>query len=211
MSTVALVVVGAVAVVGITWRLASRRRNLPCPSWLRWLVEIDNPFTRTNRAAVIVENLAVSPGMTVLDAGCGPGRLTIPLARSVGPSGRVVAMDIQQGMLARAEARAGAAGLANVEFLAAGLGAGKLPGNGFDRAVLVTVLGEIPDRGAALAELFSALKPGGLLAVVEGIYDPHFQTRATVIHLAAAAGFREVAFFGHRFAYCVHFEKPHGG
>ena len=90
--TVVLVGVAVLALVGLIWRLASRRQSLPCPVWLRWLVEIDNPFTKTNRAAFIVETLSLSPGMTVLDAGCGPGRLTVPLARSVGTNGHVVAL-----------------------------------------------------------------------------------------------------------------------
>jgi len=205
-----LVIVVAIAIGTILWRLASRRQSVPCPVWLRWLVELDNPFTKTNRAAYIVETLALSRGMKVLDAGCGPGRLTVPLARSVGPTGRVVALDIQPGMLARARTRTETAGLANVEFVAAALGGGSLPDNDFDRAVLVTVLGEIPDRAVALAELFDALKSGGFLAIVEVIFDPHFQPRRTVTDLAVSAGFRERAFFGHRWAYVMHFEKPNG-
>ena len=171
------------AVVATVWRLASRRQSLPCPVWLRWLVELDNPFTKTNRAAFIVETLALSPGMTVLDAGCGPGRLTVPLAREVGPAGRVVALDIQPGMLARAKTKTEAADHTNVEFVAAALGDGKLPTNHFDRVVLVTVLGEIPSGAAALAELFSALKPGGFLAIVEVIFDPHFQSRVSGVRV----------------------------
>lgn len=198
----------ALLIAAFVWRLASRRRSIPCPVWLRWLVELDNPFTKTNRAAFIVETIALSSGMTVLDAGCGPGRLTAPLARSVGPSGRVVALDIQPGMLARAKAKTEAAGYTNVEFLAAALGDGMLPAGRFDRAVLVTVLGEIPDRATALAELFRTLKPGGILAVVEVIFDPHFQSRAAVTNLALSAGFRERAFFGRSLAYVIHFEKP---
>ena len=54
----------------------------------------------------------------------------------------------------------------------------------FDRAVLVTVLGEIPGREAALREIFEALRPGGILLVEETIRDPHFQTRSTVTRLA---------------------------
>lgn len=211
--TVSIIVflsVVAVVLIATTWRLASRHRTLPCPVWLRWLVELDNPFTKTNRAAFIIETLALSPGMTVLDAGCGPGRLTVPLARRVGAAGRVVALDIQAGMLARAKAKVEAAGLTNVEFVAGALGEGKLPANHFDRAVLVTVLGEIPDRATALNELFSSIKPGGFLAVVEVIFDPHFQSRGTVTNLAVVAGFRERAFFGHRLAYVIHFEKPNG-
>lgn len=207
---IALTAVIAIVLVAGIWRLASNRQSLPCPVWLRWMVELDNPFTKTNRAAFIVESLVLSEGMTVLDAGCGPGRLALPLAKGVGPTGKVLAVDIQQGMLDRASKKIEAAGLSNVKYLAAGLGDGKIPDGEFDRAVLVTVLGEIPNREAAFKELFTALKPGGILAVVEVIFDPHFQTRKSVTDLALATGFREKEFFGHKLAYVLHFQKPSG-
>jgi predicted methyltransferase len=59
-----------------------------------------------------------------------------------------------------------------------------------------------------LQEIFAALKPGGVLSVTEVIFDPHFQSRGTVAKLAGAVGLRERAFFGNRFAYTLHFEKP---
>ena len=195
---------------GMVWRLASRRRSLPCPVWLRWFVELDNPFTKTNRASVIIEHLDLAPGMMVLDAGCGPGRLTVPLAERVHP-GEVMAVDIQEGMLARAGEKARQANVSNVRFVRAALGEGKLPRDSFDRAVMVTVLGEIPDQRAALEEVFVALKPGGILSVTEVIFDPHFQGRGKVTQLAKVAGFREQAFFGNRIAFTLHLEKPSAG
>lgn len=204
---IALGSAGLAVLVFVTWRLASRRRSLPCPVWLRWLVELDNPFARTNRAAFIVEHLGLQPGMAVLDVGCGPGRLTIPVAQQVGEQGEVVAIDIQSGMISRAQQKAKDANVTNVQFLHAGVGEGRLGQEQFDRALLVTVLGEIPDREAALREIFEALKPEGVLSVTETMFDPHYQSRRSVIRLAEAVGFRERAFFGNRLAYTLHFEK----
>jgi FkbM family methyltransferase len=203
--------VGLIILVAVTWRLASRRHSLPCPVWLRWLVELDNPFTQINRAAVIVQHLDLQPGMAVLDVGCGPGRLAIPVAQQVGQQGEVVAMDIQPGMLCRAQEKAQAANLTNLRFLHAGVGEGELERNQFDRALLVTVLGEIPDREAALKEIFDAIKTGGILSVTEIILDPHFQSRSTVARLAGAVGFREKAFYGNRIAFTLNLEKPCDG
>jgi len=203
--------VGLIILVAVVWRFASRRHTLPCPVWLRWLVELDNPFTETNRSDVIVQHLDLQPGMTVLDIGCGPGRLTIPVAKQVGQQGEVVAIDIQPGMLRRAQEKAQAANLTNIRFLQVGAGEGKLEHSQTDRALLVTVLGEVPDREAALKEIFDALKPGGILSVTEIIFDPHFQSRDTVLRLAGAVGFREKMFFGNRTAFTLNLEKPHGG
>lgn len=194
-------------VLGFCWRLASRRRSLPCPSWLGWMVELDNPFTRTNRAATIIGLLAVRPGMCVLDAGCGPGRLALPLARAVGPGGAVTALDVQEAMLDKVRGKAEAEGISWVRCARVALGESALEAESFDRALLVTVLGEIPAAAEAMREMYAALKPGGLLSVTELIFDPHFQSRQTVRRLACAAGFHESAFFGNRLAYTMHFVK----
>ena len=148
--------------------------------------------------------------MIVVDVGCGPGRLTIPIAAQIGPQGEVVALDIQPGMLRRVQEKTQAAHLTNIRFLQAGAGEGQLGRSQYDRAVLATVLGEIPDRAAALKEIFEALKPGGILSVTEVIFDPHFQSRDTVLRWASAIGFREKNFFGKRLAFTLHLEKPDG-
>jgi ubiquinone/menaquinone biosynthesis C-methylase UbiE len=160
---------------------------------------------------VIIQHLNLQRGMTVLDIGCGPGRLTIPVAEQVGPQGAVVAIDLQTGMLRRAQERAQAADLSNIRFVQARVGEGKLEAGLADRALLVSVLGEIPDREAALREVFAALKPGGMLSVTETIFDPHFQRRDMVLRLADAVGFREKAFFGNRMAFTLNLERPYGG
>ena len=193
-----------VIVVSFIWRFASRRYKLPCPSWLGWLLE--NPFSEAARTAVA--RLELQPGMVVLDAGCGPGRLTIPIARALGAKGKVVGMDLQPEMLRRAKERAKAAGLKNIEFRQAGVGEGHLEKSRYDRALLVTVLGEIPNREAALKEIFAALKQGGFLSITEIMMDPHYQSRGTILRLAEALGFHEKQFFGNRFSFTINLERP---
>ncbi|HEX7557387.1 MAG TPA: methyltransferase domain-containing protein, partial [Leptolinea sp.] len=181
----------------------------PCPPWLGWLLE--NPLTRGMHADLLVKRAGLKPGMRVLDAGCGPGRVTIPAALAVGSEGEIIALDMQPAMLDAARKRAKAAGLTNIRFMLSGLGENMLSENHFDRVFLVTVLGEIPNRIAALKEIASALKPGGVLSITEIIPDPHYQPRHTVRQLAFAAGLMEVDFFGNAMVYTLNFRKPFRG
>jgi len=203
-----LLLLVAFGVVFIAWRYISERVKLPCPPWLAFLVELDNPLFRNNRAATIIAGLDVKPGMRVLDVGCGPGRLTIPLAREVGPDGQVVAVDLEPRMLNRVKAKAENARLRNVELHQARLGMNQLDLGAFDRAVMVTVLGEVPNKDAALCELWAAIKPGGVLAISEVIADPHFQSRDFVGQLAQRMGFREKSRVGGKLAYTLYLERP---
>jgi O-methyltransferase involved in polyketide biosynthesis/precorrin-6B methylase 2 len=200
---------GAAVAISLYWRFAARRHTLPCPSWLSWMLE--NPFMNSVAGAdAILERLGVRPGMNVLDIGCGPGRLTVPAARRVGTTGTVVALDIQSAMLQRLQQKVEASRLTNIRLVQGGAGEGKVGRNAFDRALLVTVLGEIPDRKAALTEIFEALRTGGILSVTEVLPDPHYQRLGTVRHIASEVGFEEQEYFGGFPAYTVHLRKPNG-
>jgi len=201
-------VIAVFLIVFFGWRLASNRRSLPCPAWLSWMV--DNPLSRA-RTRRTLEQLELSPGMHVLDAGCGPGRLTVPIAQAVGPEGTVFAIDIQPDMLSRAQAKARGASVSNVKFLLGSLGAGQLPHAAFDRACLVTVLGEIPDKNAALKEIYSSLKPGGFLLINEVVGDPHYQSLKKVRELAHQVGLRPATQHGNWMAYSIRLDRPDGG
>jgi ubiquinone/menaquinone biosynthesis C-methylase UbiE len=197
-----------IILIAAIWRLSSRRLFTPCPVWLAWLLELDNPFLKNNRASEIIRHMDLRSGMQVLDFGCGPGRLTIPVARQIGPQGSVTAFDLQPEMLERVRAKATQGKLENIVYVQGAAGDGKLGTDKYDRAILVTVLGEIPDKKKAMQEIFDSLKPGGLLTITEVIADPHFQTRKKVSALASASGFRERAFFGNWIAYTLNLEKP---
>lgn len=196
-------------IIWLCWRNASGRQSIPCPVWMKFLLDPQLSGRVSRRTQNTIDVLDVRPGMNILDAGCGPGRLTIPLAEITGPDGKVTAFDIQEGMLDEVKKRAKKKNLVNIRYIQCGLGEGRLEADCYDRAVLITVLGEIPDMKAALKEIYVALKPGGILLVEETIRDPHFQARSKVTELAGAFGFMEKDFFGNRFSYILTLKKTH--
>lgn len=194
---------------GALWRSSSRRQAIPCPSWLVPLLE--NPYMEWQAGSrLLLDRACVEPGMWVLDIGAGPGRLSLPAAERVGPEGRVVALDLQPGMIRRLQQRIDERGVTNVEPVLGGAGDGKVQRGVFDRAFLVTVLGEIVDQASALREIHEALKPGGILSITEVLPDPHYQTRATVRRLAQAAGFRPGESFATWLAFTLNCTKDGG-
>jgi len=168
-------------------------------AWLL-LIKAGNRLTR--------RQLALRPGMSVVDVGCGSGRFTIPMAQQVSSTGEVLGIDIQAGKVQRAKQRAQEASIKNARFERAGAGEGRLDEERFDRALLYAVLGEMTDRQVALAEIFQALKPGGILTVTEGFIDPHYQNCERVRQLAHAAGFVEESCRGNRLLFTMNLLKP---
>lgn len=209
METLGLVLTFAavlLATLVLGWRFAARRYALPCPAWLDFFLE--NRLAHSE-ALKQIERAMLVPGMFVLDVGCGTGRLSLPAAKRVGASGKVVALDIQPEMLHKLQMRAAQESLTNIQTKMGAIGCGEFKEqNLFDRAFLTTVLGEIPKRENALQEIYAALKPGGILSVTEVLIDPHYQSRATVQRLAKQAGFRVQQEWGNVLNFTMHLAKP---
>ena len=135
----------------------------------------------------------IKEGMTVLDLGCGPGFFTLEMARLVGKTGKVVAADLQQGMLDKAEKKIAAAGLADVVTFHL------CPGNGiglakrFDFILVFYMLHEAPDPGAFLSELRSLLKPSGRVLLAEPSFHVSRGEFQKSIGLMTRAGLEIVA------------------
>lgn len=150
----------------------------------------------------------VKPGDTALEVGPGPGYFTLEAARVVGPTGRMVALDVQPGMLAILDGRLRAESIANAHPIAGDAARLPLADHCVDVAFLVTVLGEIPDRPAALFELRRVLRHGGVLSIMEGMNDPDYQLEASVRDVCRAIGFEERERRSQRFGYVLTFVAP---
>src|SRR5919107_304951 len=200
----ALIGVVGLAIAGL---LRQRRRPVPIPPPPTFLFK-NPPVEAFAGSGLLVERLGLAPGMRVLDAGCGPGRLTIPVARAVEPTGEIVALDSQRAMLEKLEPRLEAESITNVLLLEDGLGEGALEREAFDRVLLAFVLGEVRDREAAGRELYAALKPGGILSVTEGFGDPDYRRSASVRREVEPAGFELVERFGSFPVYTLNFRRP---
>jgi SAM-dependent methyltransferase len=106
---------------------------------------------------------AIRTEEAVLDLGCGAGFDAFIAAQLVGPTGRVIGIDLSPEMLAIAEAGLKATGFSNVEFHLAQVEDLPFPGQSFDVALSNGVLNLIPDKPKALGEIFRVLGPGGRL------------------------------------------------
>jgi ubiquinone/menaquinone biosynthesis C-methylase UbiE len=125
------------------------------------------------------------------------------------PGGEVIGLDIQPGMIERLKARAAQAGVSNLTPILGDATQSHFPPDYFDVIYFCTVLGEIPDRAAALHQCQAALKPGGLLSITEIFPDPHYQSRTTVQRLAESVGFQLQAIHGSWYFFTANFVKAY--
>jgi SAM-dependent methyltransferase len=114
------------------------------------------------RMAAVAE---IGSGNRVLDVGCGIGDPTLQVAVLVGPHGRVVGLDISEGMIAIARERAAALGLGHAEFRVEDVTTVALPDAGFDAVLGRWSLIYLEDVARVLERLRAALVPGGRIAI----------------------------------------------
>lgn len=180
-----LALAGAAAVGAVAWWW--RKNPSACPYSQRFWVEAPHPLITRPRLREALEPVA---GERVLEIGPGTGYYTLDLAEWVGPEGAVEIFDIQREMLDHTMGRVAERGLANVSPTEGDARSLPYDDDSFDAAILITVLGEIPDPQAALREVARVLRPAGRLIVGELFGDPHYVTPATLRRHGEAAGLR---------------------
>lgn len=187
-----LAVWGALSAAGavLLWMFLRERygRGGPMPaSQAAMLLDPRRPMLQP--VGETLRSFGLREGETVLELGPGPGYFSVEASRIVGSGGRVVCVDLQPEMTRMLRRRLDEAGARDVHPISADAARLPLTDGSIDRAFLVTVLGEIGDRPAALRELCRVLKPGGELAIMETLTDPDYQLEASVRDLCAACGF----------------------
>ncbi len=122
---------------------------------------------REERTSEMIKLLALQPGDVVADIGSGTGYVTRPLARAVGPTGRVHAVEIQREMLALMQERLRAEGITNVVSTLGTVTDPSLPDASVDLILMVDVYHEFSHPYEMVAAMTRSLKPGGRLVFVE--------------------------------------------
>ncbi len=112
-----------------------------------------------------IELLSLPIGSRVLDVCCGAGASALPAAESVGPTGKVMGVDISQKLLDLAQTKTEQRHLTNIHFELGDMLSLRFPNESFDAVVCVFGIFFVPDMQMAVRELWRCVRPGGQLAV----------------------------------------------
>ena len=123
----------------------------------------DNSVWHRTTSLRLLEELPPGPGDCVLDIATGTGTIAYRAAELVGQNGKVVGIDLSEGMLSQANAKLAASGLRNLEFVLADAENLKFPSSSFDRIYCASAFFWILDPLTALKHWHNLLKPGGSL------------------------------------------------
>ncbi|MFM1748459.1 MAG: hypothetical protein RLZZ188_2125 [Verrucomicrobiota bacterium] len=181
---------------------SAARAQLGARSTAEWLRMLDAQ-NRVSKLRVdeVVASLGLAPGATVADIGAGSGVFTLPLAGAVSATGRVYAVDIDQGLVEHIVGKAREARAAQVQGVLGKFTDPALPARDLDLAFIYDVLHHIEDRATYVRNLAGYLKPGGRIAVIDFFpergphrADPALQiTKEETRRLMATAGLRVLA------------------
>ena len=166
-----------------------------------WVTTLEGPQRIAGqKVEQVIANLSLKPGMMVADIGAGSGLFSRPLAKAVGPGGKVYAVDIQQDLLDYIAKRDREENIRNVQMVLGGFDDPKLPARNVDLAFINDVLHHIQHRAAYLKALATYIKPNGRIAIIEMNKDdpstPHKNQpellvgRDEIVQWMSDAGFR---------------------
>jgi ubiquinone/menaquinone biosynthesis C-methylase UbiE len=150
-----------------------------CTSFKRWCYEGGDRDSWQKPAAVVAA-LQLDPGDVVADIGAGGGYFTFRFADAVGPTGKVYAVDVDEGMIDYLKERAASEKRDNVEAVLAAFDDPRLPERGVDMIFTSNTYHHLSDRTEYFRRAARYLKPGGRIAIVE--YNDHSWFAALFSH-----------------------------
>lgn len=161
-----------------------------CPSWLA--PTLDNPIRRLIHNPEKIFSEYIESGQTVLDLGCGPGTFTFSMAKMVGESGKVIAVDVQDETLQMVRKKA------TEEGLESRIITHKSEPNRIgitdkvDFALTFYMVHEVPNAEAFLKEIVTLLKPKGKLLIVEPKFHVSTSSFKKTLEAAKLAGLKAI-------------------
>jgi len=154
---------------------------------------LDNPIRRLIHNPQKILGGYIEPGQTVLDLGCGPGTFSIAMAKMVGESGKVIAVDVQQEMLQIVREKAARHGLES-RIITHKSGPDRIGlSEKVDFALAFYMVHEVPDAKAFLKEVAFVLKPKGKLLIVEPRMHVSADAFEKTIAIARLAGLKPIS------------------
>src|SRR5215831_3155753 len=133
-----------------------------------WVNTLEGPQrVATQKIDQVLAKLNLKPGMIVADIGAGSGLFSRPLAKAVGTSGKVYAVDIQQDLLDYINKRSKEEKIPNIQTVLGEFSDPRLPARDVDLAFINDVLHHIENRAAYLQALGTYIKPSGRIVIIE--------------------------------------------
>ena len=131
----------------------------------------DDSRDKFEKVSEILAALQADPGKRIADVGAGEGFYSLRLARAVGPTGRVTAVDVSEKYLEKLRARLQQDNVSNVEVVVGAVDDPRLPANAFDSVLIYNAYHEMTAPEPILKAIFRALRPGGRLVMSEPLHD----------------------------------------
>jgi ubiquinone/menaquinone biosynthesis C-methylase UbiE len=154
--------------------------------FVRFMDEAQKPAAVQASKRLMLERIALAPGDTVLEVGCGPGTDVFDMVELVGPAGRLVGLDTSEVMIAEARRRAKESHTP-ITFEVGDVQALPFPDGTFDVCRAERLLEHLVDAGRALTEMARVTRPGGRIAVFDFDWDtliidhPDKETTRTIV------------------------------
>jgi ubiquinone/menaquinone biosynthesis C-methylase UbiE len=168
------------------------------PGGILWLERSERETQE--RPQLVIDALEIEPGQTIADLGAGSGYYSFRIAPLVGPTGKVLAIDIEPAMLEVIAQRARREHVTNIATVRSSARDPHLAAHSVDLLFMVDVYHELEYPYEMLTKVRAALKPGGRVALIEyraedpevAIKPLHKMSEQQVRHEMQAAGFRHV-------------------